>query len=148
MFKHILLPTDGSALAMKGVKTGVRLAKALGARVTGVYVVAPYIPPITPEAGMYVPGTDLGDYNKAAEMHGEKALAALKRAAEAAGVRCATEVVTRAQPWEGILKAARRARCDAIVIASHGRGGLGGLLLGSQTARVLSHSKIPVVVVR
>jgi nucleotide-binding universal stress UspA family protein len=148
MFKHLLLPTDGSPLALKGVKTGVRLAKALGARVTGVYVVAPYMPPITPEAGMYVPGTDLADYNKAAEMHAEKALAALKRVAQAAGVRCATEVVTRAQPWEGILKAAAKAKCDGIVIASHGRGALKGLLLGSQTSRVLAHAKIPVVVIR
>jgi len=81
-------------------------------------------------------------------MHGEKALAALKRTAEAAGVRCATEVVTRAQPWEGILKAARHAKCDAIVIASHGRGGLKGLILGSQTSRVLAHSTLPILVIR
>jgi nucleotide-binding universal stress UspA family protein len=148
MFKHILIPTDGSPLAMKGVKAGVRLAKALGARVTGVYVVPPYIPPITPEAGMYMPATAIGDYDKAARMHGEKALAALERVAQAAGVRCATEVVTRAQPWEGILKAARRARCDAVVIASHGRGGLRGLILGSQTSRVLAHSTLPVLVIR
>ena len=148
MFKHLLLPTDGSPLALKGVKAGLRLAKALGARVTGVYVIAPYIPPISPEAGMYVPGTDMGDYDKAAQAHGEKALAEVKRAADAAGVRCATQVVTRGQPWEGILKAASKAKCDAIVIASHGRGALGGLLLGSQTSRVLAHSKIPVLVIR
>jgi nucleotide-binding universal stress UspA family protein len=148
MFKHLLLPTDGSPLALKGVKTGVRLAKALGARVTGVYVIAPYIPPMSPEAGMYVPGTDLGDYDKAAQAHADKALAEVKRTADAAGVRCATQVVTRAQPWEGILKAAGKAKCDAIVIASHGRGALKGLILGSQTSRVLAHAKIPVLVIR
>jgi len=149
MFRHVLIPTDGSALAIKGVKTGVRLAKALGAKVSGVYVTAPYVPPILPDgAVIYVPTADPREYKKAVEAQAAKALALVEREAKAAGVRCETRAVSDAQPWQGILKAARACKCDAIVIASHGRGGLGGLLLGSQTSRVLSHSKIPVVVVR
>jgi len=149
MFKHILIPTDGSGLAAKGVKTGVRLAKALAARVSGVYVTAPYVPPFIPEdAVIYVPTADPREYKKAVEAQAAKALEVVEREAKAAGVRCETRVVSDAQPWQGILKAARASKCDAIVIASHGRGGLGGLILGSQTSRVLSHSKIPVVVVR
>lgn len=106
MFKHILIPTDGSRLAGKGIKTGVKLAKALGARVTGVYVAAPYTPP------MY------------------------------------DEMQTDPLPWRAILRAAGARKCDAIAMASHGRSGLGGLILGSETARVLAHSKIPVLVAR
>lgn len=149
VFKHILIPTDGSTLATKGVKTGVRLAKALGAKVSGVYVTAPYVPPMLPEgAAIYVPTMDPREYKKAVEAQAAKALEAVEREAKAAGVRCETRAVSDAQPWQGILKAASAAKCDAIVIASHGRGGLGGLILGSQTSRVLSHSKIPVLVVR
>jgi nucleotide-binding universal stress UspA family protein len=149
MFKHILIPTDGSRLALKGIKAGVRLAKALGAKVTGVYVILPYVPPMYAEAAvMYVPGATPQDYEKAAKAHAAKSLAVIERAARSAGVRCATRQVTDLHPWQGILKAARARKCDAIAMASHGRSGLGGLILGSETARVLAHSKTPVLVVR
>lgn len=149
MFRHILLPTDGSALAAKGVKAGVRLAKSLGARVTGVYVSAPYVPPLPPEAAVVqLSGMAPDDYRKAVEAIGSKALAALERVARSADVRCATQLVTEASPWRGILKVARARKCDAIAMASHGRGGIGGLLLGGQASRVLAHSSIPVLVVR
>jgi len=143
MFKHILLPTDGSALAAKGVKNGVRLAKALGARVTGAYVIEPYLPPMYPEGAVMVGSVlDPREYEKAAEAQAAKALARIEREARRAAVRCAKQFVSAPQPWQGILKVARAKRCDAIVMASHGRGGLGGLILGSQTARVLAHSKL------
>jgi len=149
MFKHILIPTDGSALAAKGTRTGVRLAKALGARVTGVYVIGPYIPPLGPDVTMmYVPGIAPQEYDKAAKAQAAKALALIEREAKAAGVRCRTQAVAAPHPWQGILKAARAGKCDAIAMASHGRSGLGGLILGSETARVLAHSKIPVIVTR
>ena len=149
MFKHILVPTEGSRLAAKGVKSGVRLAKALGARVTGVYVIEPYLPPMVPEAAvMATAALDPREYEKAAKAQAAKALATLEREARQAGVRCTRQVVTAPQPWQGILKLARAKRCDAIVIASHGRGGLGGLILGSETQRVLAQSRIPVLVVR
>lgn len=148
MFKNILVPTDGSKLALKGVKAGARLARSLGARVTGVYVVAPYLPPMYGEGAIYVPGLSAGEYKKNAARVAKKALAAVESEARRAGVRFAAKIVYEALPWEGILRAARSGKCDAIVIASHGRGALGGLILGSEAQRVLAHSKIPVLVVR
>src|SRR6266699_2745936 len=128
MFKHILVPTDGSKLAAKGIKVGVRLARALGAKVTGVYVILPYVPPVYGEMGVVLPGTALEEYRKFSQRAADKALAAVKREAKAAS--------------------ARKRKCDAIVMATHGQGGISGLLLGSVTSRVLAHSKIPVVVTR
>ena len=149
MFKHVLVPTDGSRLAAKGIKAGVKLAKALGARVTAVYVVAPFRTPLYSEAALYaMPGYSEADYRKAAEKTAKKALAAVEIEAQTSGVRCDTRIVTHAQPWSGILKAARAGKCDAIAMASHGRAGVSGLILGSETQRVLAHSKLPVLVVR
>ena len=149
MFRHILIPTDGSKLALKGAKAAVKLAKALKARVTGVYVVTPYLPPLYGEAAMgYAPGLAPKDYERAAAQEAQKALQAVEREARAAKVRCASESITEAQPWRGILKVARAKKCDAIAMASHGRGGVAGLLLGSETSRVLANSKIPVLVTR
>jgi len=148
MYRHLLLPTDGSALAMRGARAGVRLAKSLGARVTAVYVIPPYLPPMYGEAAMYVPAMDPREYRAATEKQAEKALGAVAAAAREAGVRCRTVFLTEPQPWKGILRAARREKCDAVAMATHGRGGLGGLILGSETTRVLAHSKIPVIVIR
>ncbi len=147
MFKHILIPTDGSRLAAKGIKAGVKLAKALGAKVSGVYVIAPYVPPLYGEGAIYVPGISPQEYKKFAERQARKALAALEIEAQASRTPCTTSFVT-GLPWEGILKAARQRKCDAIVMASHGRGGMTGLILGSETTRVLANSKLPVIVIR
>ena len=148
MFRHILIATDGSALAAKGVKAGVKLARALGARVTGVCVVQPYLATVYSDATMYMTPAAVEDYEKASKAQARKALAAVEHAAATAKVRRAVRVEEDLQPWQGLLKAARKAGCDVIVMASHGRGGLGGAILGSQTARVLAHSKIPVLVIR
>ena len=148
MFKHVLIPTDGSTLALKGARAGVKLAKALGARVSGVYVVPPYVPPMYGEGAIYVPALAPQDYRKMMEKQAAKVLSAVEREAAAAGVSCKTLSITDPQPWQGVLRAARKQKCDAIVMASHGRGGLGGLLLGSETTRVLAHSKLPVLVIR
>ena len=148
MFKNILLPTDGSKLALKGIKAGVKLARALGARVTGLYVVPPYVSPMYGEAAIYVPGVSPKEYKKQSARAAKKAFVAIEIEARLAGVPSVTKVVYGALPWEGILRAARSGKCDAIAIASHGRGGLGGLILGSETTRVLANSKIPVLVVR
>lgn len=147
MFKHILIPTDGSRLAAKGIKAGVRLAKALGAKVSGVYVIAPYVPPVYGEAAMYVPGLSPQDYKKYSERQAKKVLAAVQIEAQAARVPCTTTFIT-GLPWQGILKVARQRKCDAIAMASHGRGGMSGLILGSETTRVLANSKLPVIVLR
>jgi len=148
MFRKILLPLDGSRLSMKGVRAGVRLARELGARVVGAYVIAPFSPPVYGEAAMYVPGATPQEYKKITEKQAKKALAMVEIEAGAAGVACETQFVIAAPPWQGILKVARGRKCDAIVMASHGRGGIGGLLLGSETNAVLAHSKIPVLVCR
>src|SRR5438270_7614352 len=148
MFRHILIATDGSALAAKGERAGVKLARALGARLTGVSVVQPYLATVYSDATLYATASAIEDFERASKAQAKKALARVERAAAAAKLRCATRVEQDLQPWQGILKAARKARCDGIVMASHGRGGLGGAILGSQTSRVLAHSKIPVLVIR
>jgi len=148
MFRHILIATDGSALAAKGVKAGVKLARALGARVTGVSVVQPYLATVYSDATLYATASAIEDFERASKAHAKKALARVERAAATARVRCTVRIQEDLQPWQGILKAARKAGCDGIVMASHGRGGLGGAILGSQTSRVLAHSKIPVLVIR
>jgi nucleotide-binding universal stress UspA family protein len=148
MFKHILVPTDGSRLAARGVKAGLKLAKALGARVTAAYVIPIYVPPMYGEGAIYIPGLSPEEYKRLTERQAKKALAGVAAAARSAGVRCAAKIVVETPAWKGLLRAARSARCDAVAMASHGRGGLGGLILGSETQRVLAQSKIPVLVVR
>jgi nucleotide-binding universal stress UspA family protein len=148
MYKHILVPTDGSKLAAKGVRAGVKFAAALGAKVTGLFVIPPYVQPMYDEGVAYSAGYSRADYRRISEAQAKKALAVVEIEAQMARIRCSTRFVTGGQPWGAILKAARAARCDAIVMASHGRGGLGGLLLGSETTRVLANSKIPVLVIR
>ncbi|HET7365154.1 MAG TPA: universal stress protein [Burkholderiales bacterium] len=147
MHKRILVATDGSRLAARGVRQGVKLAHALGASITGICVIAPS-PARYGEHSYYAAGITEADYRKYTEEPAKKALAALAGVARQARVRCATRMIRDAQPWRGILRAARTARCGLIVMSSHGRGAVGGLILGSETARVLAHSKIPVVVVR
>ncbi|OGA10442.1 MAG: hypothetical protein A3D95_07750 [Betaproteobacteria bacterium RIFCSPHIGHO2_12_FULL_69_13] len=148
MFRHILIPTDGSRLAARGARAGVKLAKALGAKVTGVFVIPPWVPPMYGEGAIYVPSMSPKGYKELTEKQAKKALAVIKIEAEAARVSCATQFVTADHPWQGILRVARSKKCDAVAMASHGRGGLGGLLLGSETTKVLAHSKIPVLVMR
>lgn len=148
MFKHILVPTDGSRLAAKGVRAGVKLAGALGAKVTGVYVIPPYPLPAVPEGARPHSFVSPAAYQAATEKEARRVLAEVEIEAQAAGVPCRTRFVTAERPWQGILDAAKKSRSDVIAIGSHGRSSLGGLLLGSETSRVLSHSKIPVLVLR
>jgi nucleotide-binding universal stress UspA family protein len=147
MFNNILLPTDGSKLSLKAVKAGVALARLLGARVTGCYVFEPYQPYYF---GDYIP-PDLPtpkEMESQARAAGAQALAAVRKEADAAGVQYAGAVVKAASPHDGIIKTARKNRCDLIFMASHGRRGIAGVLLGSETHKVLTHSKIPVTVYR
>src|SRR5579871_2919155 len=138
MYKHILIATDGSRFAGKGIREGVRLAKALRARITATYVASPFVPPVYAEAAMYYTGPfTRSGHRKLVEKAAKKVFGGVEKAARAAGVRCRTRLVIEVQPWKGILRAARAGRCDAIVMGSHGRGAVGGLLLGSETSRVL-----------
>jgi len=148
MYKHILVSTDGSKLSTRAVRAACNLARTCGARITGVYVIPPYVPPMYAEGMIYV--ADLGPqrHRELMAKAAKKALAEVSVEARLAGVDCASVSPTADQPWEGILKAARARRCDLIVMASHGRRGLAGLLLGSETTKVLTHSKIPVLVCR
>jgi nucleotide-binding universal stress UspA family protein len=148
MFKHILIPTDGSKLAAKGVKAGINLARALGARATALYVIPPFLPVMYGGLDSQAQGAARRSFERNSESAAKLALAAVETQARAAGVRCTTRSTTDPEPWGGILRVAHAARCDAIVMASHGRGGIGGLILGSETQRVLARSKIPVLVVR
>lgn len=148
MFKHILVPTDGSKLSAKAVKTAVKLAKQFGAKVSGVYVIPPYVPPMYGEAAIYVPEITPKRYKELSEKEAKKALALIEIEAQTAHVLCKTGWLTDDQPWEGIVRSAKVKKCDLIVMASHGRKGLSGLLLGSETTKVLTHSKVPVLVCR
>ena len=149
MYRHILVSSDGTRLSAKALKAGIKLAASLGARLTTLYVIAPYVFEVYTDALGYVPiHSDPKQYKQMTEKYAKALLAKAETQARAGGVMCTGMFVTSAQPWEGILKVARARRCDAIVMASHGRSGLKGLLLGSETAKVLTHSKLPVLVVR
>ena len=147
MFKNILIPTDGSKLSQRAVKSGVAFAKTINARVTGCYVVEPFQPYYF---GDYIP-PDMPtpkEFERHAREAGEKHLQRIAAAATAARLKYSGSVVRADTPWEGIISAARKSRCDLIFMASHGRSGLTGLLLGSETHKVLTHSKTPVLVYR
>ena len=147
MFKNILIPTDGSRLSAKAIKSGLAFAKSSKAQVTGCYVVEPFQPYYF---GDYIP-PDMPtpkEFERHAREAGEKYLGQMQAQARAAGVKFSGAVVMADTPYDGIIKAARKARCDLIFMASHGRSGLSGLLLGSETNKVLTHSKIPVLVYR
>lgn len=149
LYSHVLLPTDGSALATRGAKAGLQLAGALGAKATVVFVGTPYTAAVYGGAEIFYAGpSSPAEHKRFTQEAAQKAFAPVVRAAERAGVDCASVLVVNSRPWEGILKTARARKCDAIVMASHGRTGLAGLLLGSETQRVLAHSKIPVLVMR
>jgi nucleotide-binding universal stress UspA family protein len=147
-YRHVLACTDGSPRARKAVATAAKLAAACGAKLTVLFVMPPYILPAYGEAAQYVPGVTPKLYKQRANTLAKEVLAPAARIAREAGVHCETLAVNADQPWEGVLHAAHRRGCDLIVMASHGRRGLAKALLGSETQKVLTHSRIPVLVVR
>lgn len=148
MFKHILLPTDGSKLADRAIIHGIKLAKALGAKVTLLSVV-PEFRMIADESFAVPMSMQMKQrYEKEATVRAEKKLATISARVEKTGLQCASVVVASDLPYQQIIEVARKRKCDVVVMASHGRRGLTGLLLGSETVKVLTHSKIPVLVVR
>lgn len=148
MYRHILVPTDGTSLSNKAARSAARLAKATGARITAVHAVPPYAPPMILEGYPYLPAYTEAEYDEGMRKQAGKALERVRSEAEKAGVKCAVAMVTGEDPWRAIIKAARTRKCDLIVMASHGRRGLAGVLLGSETTKVLTHSKTPVLVCR
>lgn len=147
MFRNILVPTDGSALSRKGIKKAVALAKLTGSKVTGFHVApaykfnvyADYVPPdfILPK-----------DYEVRARKIASRHLDVIRKECAAAGVKCTSYYVSSDFAADAIVKAAKKYKCGLIAMASHGRSGLGKLLLGSETTKVLAATKIPVLVLR
>lgn len=145
MYKHLLIATDGSELAHHAVREGAGLAEALGARITGVTVTLPFHV-FTTDPTMV---TDTEDsYRDDMRRQAEACLAPVRAEAQKRGL--SFEAVHRIEEhaWEAILDVAARSGCDLIVMASHGRSGLGALLVGSQTAKVIANSHVPVLVAR
>lgn len=145
MYKSILLPTDGSEFAAKGVEAGLALAAALGAKVD-LLVVTEAIPTYAGLDGAAFAVT-YADFDKVQAETAAKVLAAAKARADATGVAAATHHVSRSQPAEAILATAKARGSDLVVMASHGHRGVRRLFLGSQTAEVLAHAAIPVLVI-
>ena len=145
MYRHILIPTDGSELAEQAVTNGLSLAKSLGAKVTVIIVEEPHwlAVPSFAEHGAFE------EVGKLTEQIKKYVASALNRAADAAkqaGVPCDTIQVSDAQPYQAIIATATDKGCDLIVMASNGRSGLSAVVLGSVTNKVLTHTKIPVLV--
>jgi nucleotide-binding universal stress UspA family protein len=150
MYEHILIPTDGTKLSARAVKAGLGLAQKLGARVTALHVIAPYMAPYYEGMMIYVPpsATDPESYKRVTEAEAKRLLDEIVVEAQTVGVPCDSAFVTEPQPWHAVINCARAKKCDLIVMASHGRRGLSGLLLGSETNKVLTHSQVPVLVCR
>ena len=148
MFKHILLPTDGSELAQQAVVKGIAFARAIGARVTACHVASHndlmrvYVSSgaVNPEIGATI--------EKEFEDRVQTILRFASTAAQKAGVQCATRYVNSPEPFAAIIQTAEAEGCDLIFMGSHGRSGMTALVLGSVTNKVLTHSKIPVIVCR
>ena len=147
MYKNILVATDGTRLSGKAITQAVALAKALGARLTAFYASPDYPLPVYAEGAVVEP-MSRREYAAICKEEADRILGAVAAKAKSARVALNAVHVVNSTPWRAILAAARRHRCDAIVMASHGRRGVSALLLGSETQKVLTHSKIPVVVVR
>jgi nucleotide-binding universal stress UspA family protein len=141
MYKHILIPTDGSDLSQQAIEHGVALAKAVGARVTALTITEPfYVSAFEPSM--------VEHYKKHVAALATKHLDTAKNVASASNVPCEVARLEHEHPYQAIIDAAQARGCDIIVMASHGRKGISAILLGSETVKVLTHSPIPVVVVR
>ena len=145
MYKHILIPTDGSALADKAVEQGTALAKRIGAKITVLTVSVPF----------HILSTDpqmiedtAPQYKKRMEAHAAKVLKVAADTARAADVACTTSHVEHEHPYQAIIETAHAKGCDLIAMASHGRRGASAIVLGSETVKVLTHANIPMLVYR
>jgi nucleotide-binding universal stress UspA family protein len=141
MYKHILIPTDGSDLSQMAIEHGIALAKAVGARVTALTVTEPFY------AYAFEPSV-VEQYKKHVAALATKHLDMAKNAASGSNVPCELVRLEHEYPYRAIIDAAEAQGCDVIVMASHGRKGISAVVLGSETVKVLTHSPVPVVVVR
>jgi len=145
MYANILIPTDGSELAGKAVQHGIALAKSIGAKITVLTVLPPFHT-VTIDAQMIE--DTAAQYKARMQEHAEKTLGAVAGAAQAKSVSCEMVQVEHEHPYQAIIDTAGSKGCDLIVMASHGRRGISAIVLGSETVKVLTHSKIPVLVHR
>ena len=145
MFKNILIATDGSDLAAKAVEQGVLFPKEIGAGITALTITKPFnVLSLAPSELGYTPI----EYKKYAEEYAEKVLDTVAAAAKSAGIDCETLHIEHEHVYQAIIDAAAARKCDLIVMASHGRRGVSAVVLGSETVKVLTHSKIPILVYR
>jgi nucleotide-binding universal stress UspA family protein len=145
MYKRILIPTDGSTLSEVAIEHGVALAKSVGAEIIGLTVLPPFA--VFAMEPMVMINTQ-EQHEKECAATAERMLTVVGNKARAAGVRCEVVHVLCDAPYAGIIETATVRGCDLICMASHGRKGIAGVLLGSETTKVLTHSKIPVLVCR
>jgi len=147
LFRHILIPTDGSPVAAKAVKAGIAFAKEVGAKVTGYCAVEPIYSQVYGE-GYMIAGKSIASQEKKARRIAEQHVAVIGRLARASGVPFQGHVSKAESPYLGIIAAAKQKHCDVIFIASNSRRGIARLVMGSVTQKVLSHTRIPVLVYR
>ena len=147
MYKHLLVPTDGTELSNRAVTEAAQLAKQLSAKVTLFYVQADYPLPIVGEAALAMP-EQRADYLRNMAAQAESVLKDASKIMASHGVATESRTVVSDTPWQIIINTAEAERCDLVFMASHGRRGLASLLIGSETQKVLTHCKIPVLVYR
>ena len=147
MYAHLFVPTDGSKLSDKALAHAIALAKATKAKITLFHASPGYPQPVYMD-GAPIESVTPREYASSAKAQATKLLDRAAAKVGAAGIACATMHAIDESPWAAIIAGAKKARADTIVMASHGRSGLAGLLLGSETTKVLTHTKLPVVVVR
>lgn len=147
MYKHILIPTDGSHASSRAVAHAVAIAAATGARITGLFV-APAPTPLVFKGLIPVRHLQPDEHAELIARARKRYLGRIESAAGGAGVECESVSVTGEYPADAILKLAAGRKCDLIVMASHGRRGIKGVLLGSETQKVLAHARVPVLVCR
>jgi nucleotide-binding universal stress UspA family protein len=149
VFRHILIATDGTALARRAAAFAVKLAASTGARLTAFHAIPAYLP--IPYVDAFIAEPELLSserYAKEAERATRRMLEAIAKRAQASKVRCEIAWAFDNAPWKAILEEARKRRCDLIVMSSHGRRGIEAMILGSEATKVLTHSKVPVVITR
>lgn len=145
MYQNIIVATDGSDIAMEAMKHAIDLAKSSGAKLSAVTVTEPFEMVAFAEQASVISPTD---YKQSTAAYAEKVLGIAKSAAQEAGLECHTIHAENRYPYQGIIDAADANGADLIVIGSHGRSGIEGFLLGSQAVKLLTHCKIPALVVR
>lgn len=147
MFKHILVPTDGSELSDKAVQKAITFAKEINARIT-FFCAVPEFPVMYYGLGAIFDSHAISDFREESEMVSKEILQKTENLANEAQVECSTYILMSDSPFEAILEAVNHKNCDLIFMASHGRKGVSNFFLGSETNKVLSHSTIPVLVYR